>query len=545
MDLGAFSISLAVKDLEASRAFYEKFGFQAFAGNASQNWLIMKNGGHVIGLFQGMFEKNILTFNPGWDNNAQKLASFTDVRELQRQLKAQGVQLQQQADESTTGPASFVAVDPDGNPILVDQHVCNDNPDCFDGADRSRSTNPSQAVARTSRSSQPGSGSAGGMSCPRRAVGCACTVAGCAAARPSSTRPHPSEVGRTATAPASEHSDAVRGRRRVWTWARRVGLTLLVLVVLVFAVSGAYLGWDRLSPEQLDVAPPGFDVDAAGVRTHVEHWPAVRPSGKAPLVLVPGFAESTYVWSRVAPLLAADRDVYAYDVRGYGFTDRVPPYDLASDTDQLVGLIAALGLERPIVVGHSSGVAIALSLALRAPESVTGVVAANGDGTPYFGADRTSSGGGARWVLVDPIAPALVTAAMRHRAPIRSIVAAQCGPGCPVDDAAIDRWRAPFLLPGAVDALDEHPAAAAHRPHRRAGDDGRRPHRDPLRERGRQLHPGAGAGHRRAPAHLPDRGAPRRPPPGPARRTGPLRRGADPAARRPRPALSPAAPVGD
>jgi pimeloyl-ACP methyl ester carboxylesterase len=157
----------------------------------------------------------------------------------------------------------------------------------------------------------------------------------------------------------------------VWTWARRVGLTLLVLVVLVFAVSGAYLGWDRLSPEQLDVVPPGFDVDAAGVRTHVEHWPAARPSGKAPLVLVPGFAESTYVWSRVAPLLAADRDVYAYDVRGYGFTDRVPPYDLASDTDQLVGLIAALGLERPIVVGHSSGVAIALSLALRAPESVT------------------------------------------------------------------------------------------------------------------------------------------------------------------------------
>ena len=268
-------------------------------------------------------------------------------------------------------------------------------------------------------------------------------------------RPTPTLLrwGRTATAPASEHSDAVRGRRRVWTWARRVGLTLLVLVVLVFAVSGAYLGWDRLSPEQLDVAPPGFDVDAAGVRTHVEHWPAVRPSGKAPLVLVPGFAESTYVWSRVAPLLAADRDVYAYDVRGYGFTDRVPPYDLASDTDQLVGLIAALGLERPIVVGHSSGVAIALSLALRAPESVTGVVAANGDGTPYFGADRTSSGGGARWVLVDPIAPALVTAAMRHRAPIRSIVAAQCGPGCPVDDAAIDRWRAPFLLPGAVDAL--------------------------------------------------------------------------------------------
>jgi catechol 2,3-dioxygenase-like lactoylglutathione lyase family enzyme len=123
MELGAFSISLAVKDLEASRRFYEKFGFKAFAGNAAQNWLILKNGDHVIGLFQGMFEKNILTFNPGWDSNAQKLASFTDVRELQRQLKAQGVQLQTQADESTTGPASFVAVDPDGNPVLVDQHV--------------------------------------------------------------------------------------------------------------------------------------------------------------------------------------------------------------------------------------------------------------------------------------------------------------------------------------------------------------------------------------------------------------------------------------
>ena len=123
MDLGAFSISLAVKDLEASRTFCEKFGFKVFAGDASQNWLIMKNGDHAIGLFQGMFEKNILTFNPGWDRNAQKLAKFTDVRELQRQLMDQGLQLQQQADESTTGPASFVAVDPDGNPILVDQHA--------------------------------------------------------------------------------------------------------------------------------------------------------------------------------------------------------------------------------------------------------------------------------------------------------------------------------------------------------------------------------------------------------------------------------------
>ncbi|HEX2344418.1 MAG TPA: VOC family protein [Vicinamibacterales bacterium] len=123
MDLGTFSISLAVKNLEASRIFYEKFGFKTFAGESSQGWLIMKNGNHVIGLFQGMFEKNILTFNPGWDSNAKKLSAFTDVRELQRQLRAQGVQFQQEADETTTGPASFVAVDPDGNPILVDQHV--------------------------------------------------------------------------------------------------------------------------------------------------------------------------------------------------------------------------------------------------------------------------------------------------------------------------------------------------------------------------------------------------------------------------------------
>ena len=123
MELGAFSVSLAVKDIEVSRRFYGAFGFEAFAGDASQNWLILKNGDHVIGLFQGMFEKNILTFNPGWNSNAQKLASFTDIRELQRQLKAQGVQLRQEADEGTTGPASFIAEDPDGNPILVDQHV--------------------------------------------------------------------------------------------------------------------------------------------------------------------------------------------------------------------------------------------------------------------------------------------------------------------------------------------------------------------------------------------------------------------------------------
>jgi predicted enzyme related to lactoylglutathione lyase len=123
MELGVFSVSLAVKDLAASRAFYEKIGFTAFGGNAAQNWLILKNGTHIIGLFQGMFDKNILTFNPGWDTNAQLVPGFTDVRELQRQLKAQGVQMVSEADETTTGPASFIAVDPDGNPILVDQHV--------------------------------------------------------------------------------------------------------------------------------------------------------------------------------------------------------------------------------------------------------------------------------------------------------------------------------------------------------------------------------------------------------------------------------------
>ena len=123
MPLGAFSISLTVKDLGASRQFYEKFGFKEFGGNAAKNWLIMKNGDAIIGLFQGVFEKNILTFNPGWDSNAKKLASFTDVRELQRRLKAQGVKLVSEADESTKGPASLIAVDPDGNPVLLDQHV--------------------------------------------------------------------------------------------------------------------------------------------------------------------------------------------------------------------------------------------------------------------------------------------------------------------------------------------------------------------------------------------------------------------------------------
>jgi lactoylglutathione lyase len=123
MELGAFSVSLAVKDLEVSKTFYEKLGFQVFAGDAAQNWLIMKNSDHIIGLFQGMFEKNILTFNPGWDQNANKLDSFTDVRDLQRALKARGVKFESEADESTTGPASFIVVDPDGNQILIDQHV--------------------------------------------------------------------------------------------------------------------------------------------------------------------------------------------------------------------------------------------------------------------------------------------------------------------------------------------------------------------------------------------------------------------------------------
>lgn len=122
MQLGAFSVSLAVKDIAASRAFYEKFGFTVFGGN-SKTWVILKNGGHVIGLFQGMFEKNTLTFNPGWDSNASPVDGFTDVRALQRQLKAQGVELAAEADEGTTGPAFFMAIDPDGNPVLVDQHV--------------------------------------------------------------------------------------------------------------------------------------------------------------------------------------------------------------------------------------------------------------------------------------------------------------------------------------------------------------------------------------------------------------------------------------
>ena len=123
MELGAFSVSLAVKDIEASKVFYEKLGLAVFGGNQSQNWLIMKNGDHVIGLFQGMFDGNILTFNPGWNSNAQPLKDYTDVRELQRRLKARGVKMITEADESSTGPASFTIADPDGNTILFDQHV--------------------------------------------------------------------------------------------------------------------------------------------------------------------------------------------------------------------------------------------------------------------------------------------------------------------------------------------------------------------------------------------------------------------------------------
>ena len=123
MELGAFSLSLAVKDIEASKLFYERLGFTVFGGDQSQNWLIMKNADHVIGLFQGMFEENILTFNPGWNSDAQQLDDFTDVRELQRQLKDGGVEMISEADENSTGPGSFMIADPDGNTILVDQHV--------------------------------------------------------------------------------------------------------------------------------------------------------------------------------------------------------------------------------------------------------------------------------------------------------------------------------------------------------------------------------------------------------------------------------------
>ena len=122
MNLGSFSVSLAVKDLATSIEFYEKLGFEAVGGDAQQNWLILKNGDHTLGLFQGMFEQNIMTFNPGWDQGGNELDTFTDVRELQRELKNRGIALSSEADESTSGPGSLMLSDPDGNQILVDQH---------------------------------------------------------------------------------------------------------------------------------------------------------------------------------------------------------------------------------------------------------------------------------------------------------------------------------------------------------------------------------------------------------------------------------------
>ena len=123
MKLGAFSISLAVKNIHKSRTFYETLGFSVYAGQIEKNYLIMKNGNSLVGLFQGMFENNILTFNPGWDSDANTLEKFEDVREIQQKLKEKGIKLQTEADETTSGPASFVVLDPDGNAILVDQHI--------------------------------------------------------------------------------------------------------------------------------------------------------------------------------------------------------------------------------------------------------------------------------------------------------------------------------------------------------------------------------------------------------------------------------------
>lgn len=123
MDLGNFSVSLSVKDLGVSKAFYEKLGFKAVMGEAAQNWLILRNGACILGLFQGMFEGNVLTFNPGWDADAQELKRYTDVREIQKSLKERGIKLRSEADEASKGPASFMVADPDGNMILVDQHV--------------------------------------------------------------------------------------------------------------------------------------------------------------------------------------------------------------------------------------------------------------------------------------------------------------------------------------------------------------------------------------------------------------------------------------
>jgi len=123
MRLGNFSVSLSVKDIQASRAFYEKLGFRAIGGDAAKNWLILQNETCTLGLFQGMFDKNTLTFNPGWDRECNTLPEYDDVRDIQKSLKGQGVPLLTQADESSMGPASFFLLDPDGNPILIDQHV--------------------------------------------------------------------------------------------------------------------------------------------------------------------------------------------------------------------------------------------------------------------------------------------------------------------------------------------------------------------------------------------------------------------------------------
>ncbi|MCB0490819.1 MAG: VOC family protein [Cyclobacteriaceae bacterium] len=123
MELGAFSVSLNVKDLKASKQFYENLGFSVFAGEMERNYLIMKNGKALVGLFQGMFDKNILTFNPGWDESANKVDEFKDVRDIQKSLKAKGMELVREADENSTGPESITLIDPDGNPVLIDQHV--------------------------------------------------------------------------------------------------------------------------------------------------------------------------------------------------------------------------------------------------------------------------------------------------------------------------------------------------------------------------------------------------------------------------------------
>ncbi|MFC7291486.1 VOC family protein [Hirschia litorea] len=123
MKLGLFSLSLAVKELAISKVFYEKLGFSAYAGHEEQGWLIMKNGDTIIGLFEGMIEKNMLTFNPGWDENTNRLKDFTDVRDIQKSLKADGIEIEKEVNEDSIGPASFIVIDPDGNPILIDQHV--------------------------------------------------------------------------------------------------------------------------------------------------------------------------------------------------------------------------------------------------------------------------------------------------------------------------------------------------------------------------------------------------------------------------------------